>query len=121
MRKYIHAKVCTLLHQQLLNEQVREKTDKFQQRRLDGFFKAGAKAADEGNAVEEAELPAMPAVMAMEIEMEVRTPPSAPYNADPVSLLLQTQPPSHCRLGVLSMQTRCPFQCRRSVPFNAGC
>ena len=55
-------------------EQVREKSDKFQQRRLDGFFKAGLKAADEGTAAEEPEGPAMPEVMAMEIEMEVWRP-----------------------------------------------
>lgn len=64
--------------------QVREKTDKFQQRRLDGFFKAGVKAAEEGNAAEEPEAPAMPEVMAMEIEMEVWRP-SVPVNTHPMS------------------------------------
>lgn len=63
---------------------VREKTDKFQQRRLDGFFKAGAKATDDGDAVEETEPPAMPEVMAMEVEMEVGAP-RHPFHADTAS------------------------------------
>ena len=52
---------------------MREKTDKFQQRRLDGFFKAGVKACDEACAAEEPEpdQPEMPEVAAMEVEMEV--------------------------------------------------
>lgn len=55
-----------------LCSQVREKTDKFQQRRLDGFFKAGMKACNEACATEEPEPePEMPEVMAMEVEMEV--------------------------------------------------
>ena len=54
---------------------MREKNDKFQQRRLDGFFKAGAKACDEACAAEDPkqEQPATLEVMAMEVEMEVCT------------------------------------------------
>lgn len=57
----------------LLFCQVREKTDKFQQRRLDGFFQAGMKACNEACAAEgpEPDQPEMPEVMAMEVEMEV--------------------------------------------------
>jgi hypothetical protein len=51
---------------------VREKNDKFQQRRLDGFFKAGVKACDEACEVEGPEQPAPMEVMAMEVEMEVK-------------------------------------------------
>ena len=108
---------------------MREKTDKFQQRRLDGFFKAGAKAADQGDAVEEAEPPAMPEIMAMEVEMEVFICPVLPLSADLVSLSLQTQHPSHGQPNVpfnpISMldstQFRCPFKCRPvslSSPFS---
>lgn len=50
---------------------MREKNDKFQQRRLDGFFKAGLKACDEACAAEEPAPPHMPEVQAMEVEMEV--------------------------------------------------
>ena len=133
-----------MLSQQLLHEQVREKTDKFQQRRLDGFFKAGAKAIDEGNAAEEAEPPAMPEVMAMEVEMEVSTPsvcftaeqvslpilthcpfqfrPSSYFTGHPKSLSMQTQ----CLLSAdpmfLSMQRQRPFQCKLSVsPVQTQC
>ena len=56
-----------------LVQQVREKNDKFQQRRLDSFFKASvqqAEAADDDE--EEAEEQPVPLeVMAMEVEMEV--------------------------------------------------
>ena len=51
---------------------MREKNDKFQQRRLDGFFKAGVKACDEACEVEGPEQPAPMEVMAMEVEMEVK-------------------------------------------------
>jgi len=51
---------------------VREKNDKFQQRRLDGFFKAGVKACDEACEVEGPEQPAPMEVMAMEVVMEVK-------------------------------------------------
>ena len=56
---------------------MREKTDKFQQRSLDGFFKAGLKSCtDEACADRLAQQPElnemqMPEVMAMEVEMEV--------------------------------------------------
>ena len=53
---------------------MREKNDKFQQRRLDGFFKAGVKACDEACEVEGPEQPAPMEVMAMEVEMEVKRP-----------------------------------------------
>lgn len=55
--------------------QVREKNDKFQQQRLDAFFKQGiqeAEPAGAGDEEDEAEDRAVPlAVMAMEVEMEV--------------------------------------------------
>ena len=53
-------------------QQVREKNDKFQQRRLDGFFKAGVKACDEACEAEEPEQAVPLEVMAMEVEMEVQ-------------------------------------------------
>ena len=90
---------------------VREKTDKFQQRRLDGFFKAGAKAADDGNAVEETEPPAMPEVMAMEVEMEVGAP-QYPFPC-------RHSVPSNVVLVSLSLQTHGPFQCQLNVPFGS--
>lgn len=63
----------------LLFCQVREKTDKFQQRRLDGFFRAGMKACNEACASEEPQphQPGMPEVVAMEVEMEVRAKPGS--------------------------------------------
>ena len=57
--------------------QVREKTDKFQQRSLDGFFRAGLKSCTEeacADRLEQQPEPAemhMPDAMAMEVEMEV--------------------------------------------------
>lgn len=108
-----------MLSQQLLHEQVREKTDKFQQRRLDGFFKAGAKAADESNAAEEAEPPAMPEVMAMEVEMEVSTH-KVQFHCRPGVPSMQTQQPSNIDPLCLSIQTQCSFHCRLSVPFSAN-
>ena len=56
---------------------MREKTDKFQQRSLDGFFKAGLKSCTEeacADRLEQQPEPGdmhMPDVMAMEVEMEV--------------------------------------------------
>lgn len=56
---------------------MREKTDKFQQRSLDGFFRAGLKSCtDDGCAdrLEQQPEPTdmhMPEVTAMEVEMEV--------------------------------------------------
>ncbi|DBA81285.1 TPA: hypothetical protein ACH3X2_006902 [Trebouxia sp. C0005] len=57
-------------HPDWLHKKVREKNDKFQQRRLDGFFKAGVKACDEACEAEGPEQPATMEVMAMEVEME---------------------------------------------------
>ena len=112
---------------QLLHEQVREKTDKFQQRRLDGFFKAGAKAADEGDTVEEAEPPAMPEVMAMEVEMEVCTPHGSiqcrhtvPFTSDPAIRSLQTCCSFLCRLNVPLSADAVVLSMQSIVPFNAG-
>ena len=54
--------------------QVREKNDKFQQRRLDSFFKASVQEGEDAgvNKEEEAEEQPVPLeVMAMEVEMEV--------------------------------------------------
>lgn len=64
-------KAAHVYHVHVYHVQVREKNDKFQQRRLDGFFKAGLKACDQACAAEEPEAPAMPEVAAMEVEMEV--------------------------------------------------
>lgn len=96
---------------------MREKTDKFQQRRLDGFFTAGVKAADEGNAAEEPEAPAMLEVIAMEIEMEVCRP-SVPFSFRPTmtnvnlqckaSLYLVAEPKSQSMLAH-RLQPQCPF------------
>lgn len=83
---------------------MREKTDKFQQRRLDGFFKVGVKAADESNAAEEPEALAMPEVMAMEIEMEVWRP-SALFHTNTMSS---------------SMLSQFVFHRRTRVPVNAA-
>ena len=64
-------------HQSKPAVQVREKSDKFQQRSLDGFFKAGLKSCTEeacADRLEQQPEPAdmhMPDVMAMEVEMEV--------------------------------------------------
>lgn len=81
-----------LYHERLLpHAQVREKTDKFQQRRLDGFFKAGVKAADVADAAEELEQPEMPEVMAMEVEMEVGKPMSWKGNFCPACFLAGLQ------------------------------
>lgn len=60
--------------------QVREKADKFQQRSLDGFFKAGLKSCQEHACADrqeqrpEAPNLQMPDALAMEVEMEVSTP-----------------------------------------------
>ena len=52
---------------------MREKNDKFQQRRLDSFFKASVQEGEDAGAIEEEaeEQPVPLEVMAMEVEMEV--------------------------------------------------
>ena len=66
------ANLCHSIQHSVSVQQVREKNDKFQQRRLDGFFKAGVKACDEACEAEEPEQAVPLEVMAMEVEMEVQ-------------------------------------------------